>query len=271
MPKPQNGGIGKFSLSAMAMNARTDKVDTDALKIPLKAIAPNPDQPRSNSNPESLQELVDSIRQHGVLQSILVRQEDEGYILIAGDRRWRAAQEAGLTEIPARVVDCNREQARYMAVIENLQRENLTKEDEQRFFQTLINQYNMGLKDIAAIINKSMSYVSRVLSGEYAITKDIEITQVEVEVIPPDIGGLSKERLEEIKQKYPDWYGDPRYLVRIKPTTFNGLLTKLEQSLKQGFEIETPDQPLVRQKIARLKELFDEFEAMCDKTSGEVR
>ncbi|MDH7568587.1 MAG: ParB/RepB/Spo0J family partition protein, partial [Armatimonadota bacterium] len=101
-------------------------------QIPLEQITPNPYQPRGEMDPARLQELVDSIRLHGILQPLVVRPHQGAYQLVAGERRFRAAQAAGLTEVPAVVRDCTNRDLLELALIENLQREDLNPIEEAR-------------------------------------------------------------------------------------------------------------------------------------------
>lgn len=265
-PPPKRG----FSLSKLAGQDLAARNDSGAFKLPLKDIRPNPDQPRSTFNQEAHAELVDSIKQHGVLQSILVRRdEEEGYILIAGERRWRAAQEAGLEEIPARIIEATAEEAKILAVIENLQRENLTRADERRFFQELEAQHNLTHEIIGKLIGKSRSYVTKVMNEEEEPVglHDFSIITVGSEEELPSY--LTTAQLEEIKKRHPDWYHEPRYVVRVKPNMFKTLTAKLEMSLSTGFEVDEKNQAAVWQQLATLKELIINFEEKFKEIDGD--
>ncbi len=128
--------------------------------VPLDRIDPNPDQPRLTFDEDSLQELAASITEHGVLQPILVRPGAEGrYQLIAGERRWRSAQIAGLRQIPALVEDIDDETALEIAIIENLQREDLSPLDEALMYERMTTEHGYSLRKLAQKLGKDKGYI----------------------------------------------------------------------------------------------------------------
>lgn len=131
-------------------------------QIPLVQIGTNADQPRKVFNDEKLQELADSIKEKGVLQPILLRSvkgKNFMYEIVAGERRYRAAKLAGLTEIPALVKEISDSNAMEIALIENVQRENLNPIEEAAGYQNLINECNYSIDDVAHLIGKSTSFI----------------------------------------------------------------------------------------------------------------
>jgi len=133
------------------------------VSIDIDAIQPNRHQPRQHLNEEKLQELADSIRSHGLVQPVVVRTVGEGYELVAGERRWRAARLAGLDKIPAVVKDCTEAELLELALIENLQREDLAPLEEAGAYQTLIDQFGLTQEGIAHQVGKSRSQVANTL------------------------------------------------------------------------------------------------------------
>ncbi len=128
--------------------------------VPLDRIDPNPDQPRLTFDEDSLQELAASITEHGVLQPILVRPGNEGrYQLIAGERRWRSAQIAGLRQIPAIVEDIDDDTALEIAIIENLQREDLSPLDEAIMYERMTTEHGYSLRKLAQKLGKDKGYI----------------------------------------------------------------------------------------------------------------
>ncbi|MCL1892063.1 MAG: ParB/RepB/Spo0J family partition protein [Alphaproteobacteria bacterium] len=130
--------------------------------IPVAAIAPNPDQPRKTFAANELEELANSIREKGVLQPILVRAAQgkaNQYEIIAGERRWRASKLAGIAEIPALVKTLNDENAMEIALIENVQRENLNAVEESAAYENLMIRCGYTIEDVAKLIGKSVSYL----------------------------------------------------------------------------------------------------------------
>lgn len=133
------------------------------LRVPLQLIRPNPLQPRQEFSPESLEELAESIRQQGILQPLVVRRRGEGYELIAGERRWRAAQMLQLAEVPVIVRDVDDRTALELALIENLQRENLNPIEEAQGFAQLLHQFGFTQEEAAQRVGKSRAAVANAL------------------------------------------------------------------------------------------------------------
>ncbi len=128
--------------------------------IPIDQVHPNPQQPRRFINPEGLAELTESVRQRGILQPIIVKREGEGYLIMAGERRYRAAKAAGLTVIPAIVRD---DDPNEIALIENLQREDLTALEEAEGLGAMVARYGYTHQALAQLLHKSRPYVSNTL------------------------------------------------------------------------------------------------------------
>lgn len=125
------------------------------LYIKLSLIEPNREQPRKDFNEEMLQELADSIKQYGVLQPLLVKKKGEYYEIIAGERRWRAAKLAGLKEVPVVVREYSKQESMEIALIENVQREDLNPIEEALAYQQLMNEFGLKQDEIAARVSKS--------------------------------------------------------------------------------------------------------------------
>ena len=132
--------------------------------LPLHKVEPNPDQPRQDFDEEELQALADSISVPGVLQPLTVRQLPSGYYqIIAGERRWRASRMAGLNEIPAVVIEADDKKATELALIENLQRQDLNPVEEALGYQTLMSEYGMTQDETARSVGKSRPAVANAL------------------------------------------------------------------------------------------------------------
>ena len=135
-----------------------------AVTLPLEEIVPNREQPRKQFDDEALADLSASIAQHGVLQPLLVRPMPDGsYQLVAGERRWRASRMAGLTEVPVVIRDMNEQEAAELALIENLQREDLNPMEEAIGYRTLMESYGMTQEQTAQVVNKSRPAVANAL------------------------------------------------------------------------------------------------------------
>lgn len=154
------GGLSE----APTKNARTTSGGPTLVDIPIGDLVPNPHQPRTYFDEESLNDLSASIREIGVLQPLLVRQLDTGgYELIAGERRWRAAQRAGLLTVPAVVKTSDDLSSMEQAVVENLHRKDLSPLEESSAFQQLIDDFGLTHDDVAKRVGKSRSSISNSL------------------------------------------------------------------------------------------------------------
>ena len=131
--------------------------------LSVRAIRPNPSQPRKIFNEEALAELASSIHQHGILQPLSVRRSDPGYELIAGERRLRAAQMAGLTEIPCIIMNMDDKESGMAAMVENLQRQDLDFIEEARGIARLMEQWRFNQEQVARLLGKSQSAVANKL------------------------------------------------------------------------------------------------------------
>ena len=150
-------------LSALLEDGKTSSAGGGVQKIAIDRIEPHPDQPRRHFNEKALSELAQSIAERGVIQPILVRARDDRFQIIAGERRWRAAQRAQLHEIPAIVRDSSDENTAELALIENIQREDLNALEEARAYQALSEKYEHSQSDIARIVGKSRSHVANLI------------------------------------------------------------------------------------------------------------
>ncbi|MCE5191895.1 MAG: ParB/RepB/Spo0J family partition protein [Actinomycetia bacterium] len=155
-------GLGR-GLSALIPGAGQEFVGGEPQELPIDMISPNPNQPRSAMEEEGIDELADSIAKVGVLQPIIVRPHAEGYQIIAGERRWRAARVAGLTKVPVRVMASTETESLALALIENLQRQDLNAIEEARGYKRLIEQYAMTQAELADRVSKSRSGVTNSL------------------------------------------------------------------------------------------------------------
>ena len=132
--------------------------------LPIHKVEPNPDQPRQDFDPEELQALADSIAVHGVVQPLTVRELSSGYYqIIAGERRWRASRMAGLREIPAVIIDADDKKVMELALIENLQRQDLNPVEEAMGYHTLMTEYKMTQEETAKQVGKSRPSVANAL------------------------------------------------------------------------------------------------------------
>jgi len=135
----------------------------DKINLPIDHLEPNPLQPRGVITPASLADLVESIKAHGVIQPLIVAHTPAGYQIIAGERRWRAAKLAGLTEVPAVIKETTPQGMLEMAIVENVQRTDLNPVDRAKSFERLLIEFNLNSAEVARRIGKSPSYISNSL------------------------------------------------------------------------------------------------------------
>ena len=156
-------GLGR-GLGALLGDAALQSQEGGSLSLPISQVEPGLKQPRKRFDEESLQDLADSIRIHGIIQPLTVRRLSSGYYqIIAGERRWRAARLAGLQEVPVIVMEADDRKAAELAMIENLQREDLNPMEEAAGFQSLIESYHMTQEEAAQRVGKSRSAVTNAL------------------------------------------------------------------------------------------------------------
>jgi ParB family chromosome partitioning protein len=135
----------------------------DITQIPTNQLEPNPLQPRGIINPDSVSELVESIREHGILEPLIIAQTPAGYQIIAGERRWRAARILKLPYVPAIIKKTNPQQMLEMAIVENVQRKDLNPIERAKAFQRLHDEFGLDNNGIARKVSKSVPYVINVL------------------------------------------------------------------------------------------------------------
>ncbi len=160
---PKEKGMGK-GLGALLGNDFSVDFTAPSSTLPVSQIESCRNQPRKNFDKEKLEELAESIRQHGMIQPLTVRKLSSGYYqIIAGERRWRAARLAGLSDVPAVVIEADDRLAMELAMIENLQREDLNPMEEAQGFKILVETYGMTQEQAAASVGKSRSTVSNAM------------------------------------------------------------------------------------------------------------
>ena len=156
-------GLGR-GLGALLGDSAMDENSGGVTTLPITEVENNSSQPRKSFDPAALEDLAESIRQHGLIQPLAVRKLPSGYYqIIAGERRWRAARMAGLGEVPVVILDVDDRTAAELALVENLQREDLNPIEEAAGYRTLMEQYQMTQEDVAASVGKSRSAVANAL------------------------------------------------------------------------------------------------------------
>ena len=150
-------------LGALLSSDRTIDLGSEPSEVDLDSIVPGPMQPRTHFDEASLQSLADSIRSHGIVQPLLVRRRGDGFELIAGERRWRAARLAGITQVPVVVKEVPDESLLEIALIENIQRENLNPIEEALAYKKLIETVGLTQESLASRVGRDRSYITNYL------------------------------------------------------------------------------------------------------------
>ena len=239
---PRKIGLGKGLESLIPTTGEGDgDVTQGVLEVPLSSISPNPHQPRSPIREEDLAELAASIREHGIIQPLVVTETVDGYQLIAGERRWRAAGVAGLSEVPVLVKDVAPSKMLELALVENLQRSDLNPLEEAMAFQQLADEFELTQKEIAKRVGKSRTAVANTLR---LLTASRPVRQA-----------LLEEKISE---------GHARALLGLEKAAAQE--AALETVLKQDLNVRQTEQ-LVRRLLGRQ----DEEERPSQRPSPEVR
>ena len=174
----KKGGLGRGLDALFADNSVEENSSASAVKLSLNEIEPNKDQPRKTFDEKALSELADSIAQHGVIQPLLVRPMPDGsYQLVAGERRWRAARRAGLSEVPVVIREMSDSEMMELALIENLQREDLNPIEEAEGLQQLIHTYGLTQETAAARVGRSRPAIANALRLLSLPTPILELTR----------------------------------------------------------------------------------------------
>lgn len=170
---PKKMGLGKGLDAMIPAKAISDKPASGKKQeaglgngetiLKINEVEPNKNQPRRNFNEDSLLELSDSIKQHGIVQPLVVSKQKDYYEIIAGERRWRAAKMAGLKEVPVVIKDYSPQEIMEVALIENIQREDLNPVEEAKAYQGLIKEYNLTQDEVAEKVSKSRTAITNSL------------------------------------------------------------------------------------------------------------
>ena len=157
------GGLGR-GLGALMGDAALQTQEAGSVQLPISQVEPGLNQPRKRFDEESLADLADSIREHGIIQPLTVRRLSTGYYqIIAGERRWRAAKQAGLSEVPVVIIEADDRKVMELGLIENLQREDLNPMEEAEGYLVLLTDYGMTQEEVAQRMGKSRPAIANAL------------------------------------------------------------------------------------------------------------
>lgn len=244
MAKPRKRGLGK-GLEALIpdmlnLNVVEEKVSEERIQmLPIDKIYPNPNQPRKFFNQENINELASSIKVHGIIQPIVVIPDKENYMIIAGERRIRAASSIGLNEVPCIVKHYDKKQLLEIALIENLQRQDLNVIEEARAYQYLIDQYNVKQDELSEALGKSRSYISNILR---LLRLDKRVSDL---IIAGEISGGHGRAILSIKSK------DSQYELAKKVIKDSLSVRQVEKLVKELNNTEDK-----KKKVEKPKDIF---------------
>lgn len=255
-------GLGK-GLGALISNDSTEN-ESGVVEIRINEIEPNSGQPRKFFDDEKLFQLSESIKQHGIIQPIIVKKDANIYTIIAGERRWRAAKLAGLSKIPVLIKDFTEKQVMEIALIENLQREDLNPIEEADAFLNLMNEFSLTQEQIAETIGRSRSAIANSLrllglSGEvkkFVISGDLTSGHARTLVIIQD------ENLQ---------HSAAQYIVQNKLSvreTENYIKNLFKNNVNKKPKIENPDYKVVEDKLKNI--LGTKVKLLANNNKGKI-
>lgn len=204
----KNKGLG-IGLDALFGGADFEETESELMSLPISKVEPRLEQPREYFDEAALQDLADSIAQYGLIQPITVRKLDTGYYqIIAGERRWRASRLAGLTEVPVRVIEADDRRTAELALVENLQREDLNPIEEAKGYRTLIEEYGLTQEEAAKSVGRSRPAITnamRLLSLSAPVLEMVEKGELSAgharALVPISDEKLQLEAANEVKSK----------------------------------------------------------------------
>ena len=250
------GGLGRGLESLFEDAAPSFESDTRIETLPLREIEPDPGQPRKTFDDETLAELSASIAEHGLLQPIAVRpRASGGYLIVAGERRWRASRMAGLTEVPVIVKDVTDEQAMELALVENLQREDLDPVEEAAGIRELMDRCGLTQEQAARKLGKSRSALANILRL-LTLPEDI-ITMVRQGTLSAGharvLAGLESDEMK---------------MTLARQTITNEWSVRQLENAVALMRKSTPTLPKTPQKVHSLPAELTELETFCRETFG---
>lgn len=256
-------GLGK-GLGAL-ITSESLKEDSGVVELKIHEIEPNASQPRKFFDDEKLTQLSESIKQHGIIQPIIVKKDNNLYTIIAGERRWRAAKLAGLDRVPVLIKDFTEKQVMEIALIENLQREDLNPIEEAEAFMHLMSEFDLTQEQIAETIGKSRSAIANSirllgLSEEvrkYIISGDLTSGHARTLVIVQD---------EELQKSAAEYIVKNRLNVRDTENYVKNLFKNKVQ--KKSKNIIDPDFKIVEDKLKNI--LGTKVKLQANKNRGKI-
>jgi ParB family chromosome partitioning protein len=256
-------------------------------EVEIARIRPNPAQPRMQFDEEAIAELADSIAERGVLQPVLLRPDGENFQLVAGERRWRAAQRARLHVIPAIVREIDDSASAEIALIENVQRQDLNAIEEAEGYRTLVNRFGHTQDEVAKLVHKSRSHVANLLRlldlpapvKQSLLQGDISMGHARAVLTAPDPEqlareiaekGLSGRQAEALAKRRKPGLAEPRDAGRRTPPAADADLAALERQLGDmlGLKVKVANDGN-RGTVTLHYSSLDQLDMICQRLSGE--
>ncbi len=198
----KKGGLGRGMAALLPVVAAAD--DKNYFVCPIEQIRPNRNQPRKQFAPEKLEELASSIREKGVIQPLVVTKKDGYYEIIAGERRWRASQKAGLRELPVVIREASEDAVMELALIENIQREDLNAIEEAQAYKSLVEHFGISQDEVAKRVGKNRTTVTnalRLLKLPEEIQKDVVEERLSMGHARALLGLEHEDQLQKARQE----------------------------------------------------------------------
>lgn len=256
-------GLGK-GLGALINNDSVED-NTGVIELKINEIEPNAGQPRKFFDDEKLVQLSESIRQHGVIQPIIVKKNNNNYTIIAGERRWRAAKLAGISTIPALIKDFTEQQVMEIALIENLQREDLNPIEEAEAFINLMNEFNLTQEQIAERIGRSRSAIANTIRL-LGLSDDVKKMIINGDLTSGHARTLVTIQDEQLQKNAAEYIVNNKLSVRETEDYIKSLLNKKERKIKK--KIENPEYKYVEDKLKNI--LGTKVKLHANKNKGKI-
>lgn len=258
-------GLGK-GLGALINNEAIEE-NTGVLELKINDIEPNTAQPRKLFDDEKLVQLAESIKQHGVIQPIIVKKDNNIFTIIAGERRWRAAKLAGLNTIPALVKDFTELQVMEVALIENLQREDLNPIEEANAFMNLMNEFNLTQEQIAEKIGRSRSAIANTIRL-LGLTNDVKKFIISGDLTSGHARTLVIIENEELQKSAAEYIIKNKLSVRETEDYIKNLLNKKDKNRNTKSKLENPEYKYVEDKLKNI--LGTKVKLNANKNRGKI-
>lgn len=249
MAKDSKKGLGTGLSALFGEDILEEEASGELINVPIAKVEPRSDQPRSYFDESALQELSDSIAQYGLIQPIVVRKLDTGYYqIIAGERRWRASRMAGLTEVPVRIISADDRRTAELALVENLQREDLNPIEEAKGYKALIEEYGLTQEEAAQSVGRSRPAIAnsmRLLSLSEPVMKLVESGKLSA--------GHARALLplsDEIMQKS---VADKVIMIGLSVRKTEQLVSKTIKKLREAEAYKPEEEPVAVDYIAEVE------------------